>query len=184
MMKVNYLFKRVFFLSALVGSLMFSVSCDRGDDYKREEDTSETDIRANQNAQEGQYDEDENEAMYPEEKVLDDTNLDNDQPLETGSAISLIEKRELLALLMRQKTEMMYRIEELSSQAQNQDTASVISGDIDKLRTYVDQLDDEITKVRVATPNDMQEVGKSAQAIIKASGALMQNAVMRIDRGY
>lgn len=184
MMKVNYLFKRIFFLPTLIGSLVLSVSCDRGDNYKREDDT-ETDIRADQNSsdsQEGQYDE--NEAKYPEEKVLDNTNLDNDQPLETGAAISLIEKRELLASLMRQKTEMMYRIEELSSQSQNQDTASVISGDVDKLRTYVDQLDDEITKVRVANPNNMQQVGESAQAVIKASGTLMQSAVMRIDRGY
>ena len=185
MMKVNYWFKQTFLLPMLIGSLVLSVGCDRGDNYKRENGTSETDIRADQssgNDQESQYDE--NEAEYPEEKVLDDTNLDSDQPLETGAAISLIEKRKLLASLMRQKTEIMYRIEELSSQSRNQDTASVISGDIDKLRTYLDQLDDEITKVRVANPNDMQQVEESAQAAIKASGALMQSAVMRIDRGY
>ena len=184
MMKVNYWFKQTFFLPVLIGSLILSTSCDRGDNYKQENDQSETDIRANQSSgsQEGQYNED--EAMYPEEKVLDNTNLDSDKPMETGSAISLIEKRELLATLMRQKTEIMYRIEELSSQSQNQDTATVVGGNVDKLRTYLDQLDDEITKVRAADPNNMQEVGESAQAAIKASGALMQSSVMRIDRGY
>ena len=184
MMKVNYWFKQTFFLPALIGSLILSTSCDRGDNYKRESDQSETDIRANQSSdsQEGQYNED--EAMYPEEKVLDNTNLDSDKPMETGSAISLIEKRELLATLMRQKTEITYRIEELSSQSQNQDTATVVGGNIDKLRTYLDQLDDEIAKVRAANPNNMQEVGESAQAAIKASGVLMQSSVMRIDRGY
>ena len=183
-MIVNHLCKQIFCISLLVYGLAFLIGCDRGDDYKRENTsiTDDTDVdQNNDNMEVDRYDED--EAEYPEEKVLDETNLDSEKPLETGTAISLIEKRELLASLMRQKTEIMYRIAELSEQSR-QNPTTVIRGDIDKLQVYLEKLDKEITKVRAASPNDMQAVGESAKAAIKASGALMQSSVMRIDRGF
>ncbi len=123
---------------------------------------------------------------YPSDMVKDETNLapGDNMPMEIGGITSSLEKQQLLALLMRQKTNMAYRIEELEDMPGDATDNTVVRGDIDKLRLYIDKLDQEIVDVRKAQPESMMEATESALGAIKGAGALMQSSVMRIDRGF
>ena len=137
--------------------------------------------------QEGQADAtDSTGNAYPRDEVKEETNLEEDDtmPMEVGEAASAIEKQQLLALLMRQKTDMLYRIEELENTPADDTDNTVVEGDLDKLRLYVEKLDQEIVDVRKASPGAMKAATESALGAIKGAGALMQSAVMRIDRGF
>ena len=131
-------------------------------------------------------DSDNNQNDYPSNMVKDDTNLDpgDNMPMDIGAAVSAIEKQQLLALLMRQKTNMHYRIEELKNMPGDAFDNTVVRGDIDKLRKYMTTLDQEIVNVRMARGGAMEEVSEAALGTIKAAGALMQSSVIRIDRGF
>lgn len=148
-----------------------------GEDYKGENEAAEaTDSTNTANA-------------YPRDEVRDDTNLEAedaeyDLPIEAGEAVSLMEKRKILALLRRQKTSVLDRIEELEDLPGDASDNTVVRGDIDKLRLYVDKLDKEIVDVRKANAGSMQAAAKSALAAVKGAGALMQTPNMRIDRGF
>ena len=129
---------------------------------------------------------DSGENAYPNDMVKEETNLaeGDNMPMEVAEVTSAIEKQELLALLMRQKTNMSYRIEELENLPTNASDNTVVQGDIDKLRLYLDKLDQEIVDVRKASAGSMKEATESALGAIKGAGALMQSSVIRIDRGF
>ena len=148
------------------------VQCgNEGEDYKGAQEAGATDSTG---------------SAYPRDKVVDETNLEegDTMPMEIGGATSTIEKQELLALLMRQKTDILYRIEELQAAPGDASDNTVVQGDVDKLRLYVDKLDQEIVGVRKAQADSMKEATESALGAIKGAGALMQSTVMRIDRGF
>ena len=125
-------------------------------------------------------------AGYPTEKIADETNLEEDDnmPMETTEVTSSIKKQQLLALLMRQKTDMSYRIDELENAPGSPANNTVVQGDIDKLRLYVEKLDQEIVDVRKAQTGSMKEATESALGAIKGAGALLQSTVIRVDRGF
>lgn len=79
---------------------------------------------------------------------------------------------------------MTYRIEELEKLPTDASNNTVVQGDVDKLRLYIEKLDLEIVDVRKASPGSMTEVAESALGAIKGAGALMQSTVMRVDRGF
>lgn len=124
-------------------------------------------------------------AGYPSDKVQEETNLEEgDDPMEVSEITSSLEKQKLLALLMRQKMDMSYRIEELANAPGNSADNTVVQGDIDKLQLYMDKLDQEIVDIRKAPTGSMKEATESALGAIKGAGALLQSTVMRIDRGF
>jgi len=123
---------------------------------------------------------------YPEDKVLDNTNLDDRQPLELSKEFETVEKRILIASLMRQRNDLEYRIREIKTAA---DTTinpypAPPAGDLEQLKTYVDNIDKEIAKVRNTPSENLAEVEETALAAIKGAGALLQSSYMRIDSGF
>jgi hypothetical protein len=123
---------------------------------------------------------------YPEDKVLENTNLDNRQPLELSKEFETIEKRILLASLMRQRNDLQYRIREIKTAA---DTAinpypAPPAGDLEQLQTYVDNIDKEIANVRNTPSDRLADVEETALATIEGAGALLQSPYMRIDSGF
>ena len=172
-------FKSSYYTVALLASMLLLTQCGgQGEDYKQEEDAVATSSNGTDSSSTG--------SNYPPDKVLEETNIDDedDAPLEIGEVTSVLEKRKLLASLMRQKTDMAHRIQELKNLPGDASDNTVIQGDIDKLRTYINKLDQEIVDVRKAEAGSIEEVSESALAAIKGAGALMQSSVMRIDRGF
>ncbi|MEQ9442093.1 MAG: hypothetical protein RIG62_23840 [Cyclobacteriaceae bacterium] len=145
-------------------------SCDRGEDYKQNDDASSA-----------EYNED--EAMYPEEKVQDDTNLEDGDPLSMEGGSENIEKRILMASLLRQKTDIEDRIREMKMQPVSVDASSP-AGNLNELEGYVAQLDKEITQVRRTPDNRLSQIQKSAMSTIEEAGALLQTTYIRVDRGF
>jgi hypothetical protein len=177
---MNTLFNRVSLVATwLVGGLLIGCG-EPNQDYKNDNDDQSAEIIADD---QGATD---NPNAYPRDKVLDETNLEEDDylPMEIGEATTLIEKRKLMALLIRQKNDMEERINELENMPGDASDNTVVQGDIDKLRLYLDKLDLEITKVRKVQAGSMEEVSESALGAVKGAGALMQSSVMRIDRGF
>lgn len=174
---MNKLFNHPFFTAIALASLLLFTRCGGyGEDYMEGDDeAAATDSVAS-------------DVAYPRDEVREETNLEADGdyslPMEMGEAASRIEKKEILALLLRQKTDMMYRIEELEALPSDASDNTVVRGDIDKLRTYIGKLEAEIVDVRKAKVGSMPEVAESALAAVKGAGALMQSSVMRIDRGF
>lgn len=171
---MNNSFRSPYALLVVVLSLALFFRCgEGGSDYKENEDeeTATTDSAGN---------------AYPRDMVKEETNLEADDamPMEIGGITSSLEKQQLLALLMRQKTDMTYRIEELQRMPGDASDNTVVRGDIDKLRTYIAKLDEEIVDVRKAQAGAMEEATESALGAIKGAGALMQSNVIRIDRGF
>ena len=171
----------------MVGGLL--ISCGEPDqDYKNDDDDRSAEIIADDQAAAGDRQNvgDSSQNDYPRDKVQEETNLEEDDylPMELGEATSLIEKRKLMALLIRQKNDMEERINELENMPGDASDNTVVQGDIDKLRLYLDKLDLEILKVRKVQAGSMKEVSESALGAVKGAGALMQSSVMRIDRGF
>ena len=167
----NFLTIRYHVLALSLITLLF-VQCDgEKEGYKGERAAGATDSTGN---------------AYPRDMVQEDTNLEpeDDMPMEVSQISSTIDKQKLLALLMRQKTDMRYRIEELEAAPGDASDNTVVQGDMDKLRLYVDKLDQEIVNVRKAQAGSMKEAAESALGAIKGAGALMQSTVIRVDRGF
>ena len=171
----------------MVGGLL--IGCGEPDqDYKNDDDDRSAEIIADDQAAAGDRQNvgDSSQNDYPRDKVQEETNLEEDDylPMELGESTSLIEKRKLMALLIRQKNDMEERINELENMPGDASNNTVVQGDIDKLRLYLDKLDLEILKVRKVQAGSMKEVSESALGAVKGAGALMQSSVMRIDRGF
>ena len=189
---MNTLLNRVSLVAiGLVGGLLIGCGEPNQDYMNDNADQSDEAIADDQAAAEDQVATDDqattdNPNAYPRDEVLDETNLDEDDylPMEIGEATSLIEKRKLLALLIRQKNDMEERVNELERMPGDASDNTVVQGDIDKLRLYLDKLDLEILKVRKVQAGSMKEVSESALGAVKGAGALMQSSVMRIDRGF
>lgn len=123
---------------------------------------------------------------YPDDMVLEDTNLDGQQPLELSKEFETVEKRILMASLMRQRNDLQYRIREIKTAA---DTTinpypAPPAGDLKQLQTYVDNIDKEIAKVRNTPSDRLADVEETALAAIEGAGALLQSSYMRIDSGF
>ena len=171
---MNNSFRSPYALLTVLLSLALFFRCgEGGSDYKENEgeETATTDSAGN---------------AYPRDMVKEETNLapSDVMPMEIGGITTSLEKQQLLALLMRQKTDMAYRIEELERMPGDASDNTVVQGDIDKLRAYIDKLDEEIVDVRKAQVGAMEGATESALGAIKGAGALLQSSVMRIDRGF
>lgn len=179
---MNIPFNRAFLIAILlVGGLL--VRCgEPNQDYRKDGDDRRADTTTTAANSQNAGDSSQND--YPRDKVQEETNLEDNTPMELGEVTTLIEKRELMALLLRQKNDMEQRINELENQPGNASNNTVVQGDVDKLRLYLDKLDLEIVKVRKAQAGSMGEVSESALGAVKGAGALMQSSVMRIDRGF
>lgn len=180
---MNTLFNRVSFVVVLLIGGLLTGCGEPNQDYKNDDDDRSAEAAADSQVA---TDADNDQNAYPRDEVLDETNLEEDDylPMEIGEMTSLIEKRELMALLLRQKNDMKQRINELEDMPGDASDNTVVQGDIDKLRLYLDKLDLEILKVRKAQAGSMAEVSESALGAVKGAGALMQSSVMRIDRGF
>ena len=168
-----------FILLAFAGLLTYCG--DYGEDYKGEDENETVAAGDSANAANA-YPRD--EVREPEEVNVSAEDDEYELPMETEAAVSLMEKRQILALLRRQKTNMLDRIEELEDLPGDASDNTVVRGDIDKLRLYVDKLDKEIVDVRKADVGSMQAAAESALAAVKGAGALMQTPNIRIDRGF
>ena len=175
---MNHLLKPFLTATVALFAVLLLTQCgDSGEDHMESEGaTASTDSTGN---------------AYPRDKVqdADEVNLsaedgEYDLPMDLGGAVSRIEKRKMLALLMRQKTDLMYRIEELEALPGDASDNTVVEGDIDKMRTYISKLDAEIVGVRKADEGSMKAAAASALAAVKGAGALMQSSVIRIDQGF
>ena len=179
---MNILYRASFAALLLLGGLL--VGCgEPNQDYKNDDDDRSAEATAGGDRQ-AMTASDSSQNDYPRDKVQENTNLEDNNPMEIGAVTSLIEKRELLALLLRQKNDMEQRVSELESMPGNPSNNTVVQGDVDKLRLYLEKLDLEILKVRKAQAGSMTEVSESALGAVKGAGALMQSSVMRIDRGF
>ncbi len=180
---MNTLLHRVSLVAILLISGLLIGCGEPNQDYKNDDDDRSAKAIADDQAA---TDDNRDPNAYPRDEVLDDTNLEEDDylPMETGEVTSLIEKRKLMALLIRQKNDMEERVNELENMPGDASDNTVVQGDIDKLRLYLDKLDLEILKVRKVQAGSMQEVTESALGAVKGAGALMQSSVMRIDRGF
>lgn len=180
---MNTLFNRFTLVAVLLtGGLLIGCG-EPNQDYKKDDDDRSAEVIAD--GQEA-TDADRDPNAYPRDEVREDTNLEEDDyfPMEIGEVTSLIEKRKLMALLLRQKNDMENRINELEDRPGDASDNTIVQGDIDKLRTYIVKLELEIVDVRKARAGAMEEVTESALGAVKGAGALMQSSVMRIDRGF
>ncbi len=173
-MKPISLFSSTYLSAGLVAVALIFSQCGGSGNYKENKDA------ASKTA-----DYDENEAMYPEEKVQNNTNLEDNQPLElNGEGYENLDKKTLLATLNKQKELIEDRMEEMENTPQNDADNSTVEGNIQQLRVYKKKIDDEITKVRNASDDQIAKVSKTAQAAIKGAGAIMQSRRMQLDRGF
>ncbi|MEK6476322.1 hypothetical protein WJR50_02270 [Catalinimonas sp. 4WD22] len=191
-MKSENIFKFLSISSLLVAGVMFFAACDpqpkgpkvgeEGEEPEayglQEEDLPGGDDEAVA-ASESEYNED--SAMYPEEKVLENTNMEDGEPVALSTDVFRLEKQKLLSTLNLHKTELENHIRNLEAKPGDQEDASVLEGNIEKYRTYLGKLDKEIAQVNAAEEDDFEEVVPSAQAAIKGAGALINTRDMRIN---
>lgn len=131
---------------------------------------------------EGEFSEE--EAQYPAEKIREETNLNSNDPLELDTEFMSVAKKMLMATLNGQRTDLEYHIRDLQQSPGNSEDSSILAGNIEKLRLYLEKLDLEMAKVRVADEESFEEVAENAQAAIKGAGALIVSRRMRITQGY
>lgn len=135
-------------------------------------------------ASEGNGEYDEEEAMYPEEKIQEETNLEeDDDPLELDGVLS-VQRKMLIATLNGQRNDLEAYIRTLQQAPGTTEDSSVLEGNVEKLKTYLNKLDLEMAKVRAAEEENFGQVAESAQAAIEGAGALVASRNMRIDQGY
>ncbi|MFP4091145.1 MAG: hypothetical protein ACLFUB_17890 [Cyclobacteriaceae bacterium] len=161
------------------------------DEYPADEDYPRNDVVAGEDneASEVEYGQadtvyDENQAMYPSDKIQEETNLNSNKPMQLDSEFASVQVKKLYATLNRRKTQLENQIRELENMPGNSEDSSVIQGNIEKLKLYREKLDTEIAKVLSLDEENYEEVLESAQAAMKGSGALMQEKDMRIQQGY
>ncbi|WKN46146.1 hypothetical protein [Tunicatimonas pelagia] len=111
----------------------------------------------------------------------EETEVSEEAGLEMKTEFESVEKRVLMASLIRQKTDLEYRIREIQSHPGG---TTPPAGDLGQLKTYVDDISREITKVRQTPDGQLAEVEKTAMAAIEGAGALLQSSYMRIDSGF
>jgi len=121
------------------------------------------------------------DVAYPEDKVIEDTNLDDDKPLELDSEEMSLEKKKLLATLNKQRTELENQIRQLEDMPGNYNDTTTLAGNIEKMKQYLDKLDTEIAQVKEAGEENFDEAAETAQAAIEGAGALMNSKDMRIN---
>ncbi len=119
----------------------------------------------------------EQEAMYPEEKLQQNTNLTDNDPLELQGA-DFLDKKILLATLNRQKTLVGYEIEKLTN------ASGTAQGNLQQLRNTQQQLDQVITQVRAATEGNFGSIENRAQDAIESAGNLIQSNRIQAQQGF
>ncbi|MEM9671522.1 MAG: hypothetical protein ACFB15_29465 [Cyclobacteriaceae bacterium] len=119
-----------------------------------------------------------------DDMVSESTNPDGQQPLELSVEFETVEKRILIASLMRQRNDLQYRIQEIKSAADTTINTASPAGDLEQLQTYVDSIDKEIANVRNTPSENLREAEETAMAAIEEAGALLQSSYMRIDSGF
>ncbi len=182
-MKTLITSKKTILYAVLLASGMLFSQCD-SKNYKEPDDTNnQREVIPGEDQKEGAaYNEE--EAMYPAEKVINNTNLTDNQPLEVEGTFQSIDKDILLSTLNLQKTLVSDRIEALQNAPGNSADSSILQGDVTKLKTYLENLDIVITKVRSANEQNFDEVADLAQGTIKGAGALMQSDRIQIQQGF
>lgn len=126
----------------------------------------------------------EEEAMYPAEKIEEETNLNSNDPLELDAEFMSVAKKMLMSTLNGHRTDLEYHIRELQQTSGNSEDSSVLAGNVEKLKLYLVKLDLEMAKVRAVDEKNFGEVAENAQAAIKGAGALIASRKMRITQGY
>lgn len=127
----------------------------------------------------------EEEAMYPAEKVQQNTSLEDNEPLEMGSKpFWSIDKSILLATLNKHKTEIEYKIQQMGNEQEASNGAISPQASLQELKSYKEDLDEEITRVRMASEADFSEVAESAQETLQNIGTKVVSTYIRIERGF
>jgi hypothetical protein len=168
--------------SFLIAAMMLLVACSRNDEYGTKTEENGEPTEAVYSGADSAYDPE--AAQYPVDKIKQETNLDDNVPLELDSQSESVQKKKLLATLNRHRTNLEKIITDLKKAPGNADNTSTIAGNIEKLEHYQKKIDQEIAKVRAADDSSLEEVAENATAAIKGSGALMQSENIRIQRGY
>ncbi|MDF9800187.1 hypothetical protein OKW21_005450 [Catalinimonas alkaloidigena] len=168
-MKNKNIFKFLSISVLLFSVMLMGAACDSNPDNNAEDNS----------LGEAEYDED--SAMYPEEKVMDSTNLADGQPVDLNTGVFRLDKQKLLSTLNLHKTELENQVRALEAKPGDQSDESVIEGNIEKYKTYLEKLDREIAQVNAADEENFSEVVPSAQAAIKGAGALINTRDMRIN---
>lgn len=173
-MKSKNIFKFLSISSILMSVMLIGAACDS-------ENRSEDESQYPGITDEEEYNYTEGSAKYPDEKVMDSTNLADGQPVDLNTGVFRLDKQKLLSTLNLHKTELENHIRNLEAEPGDQEDASVLEGNVEKYRTYLDKLDKEIAQVNAAEEDDFEEVVPSAQAAIKGAGALINTRDMRIN---
>lgn len=126
----------------------------------------------------------EEEAMYPAEKVQQNTNLENNKPLEMDKPFWSIDKSILLATLNKHKTEIEYKIQQMGNEQGASNETMSPQASLQELKSYKEELDEEITRVRMASEANFSEVAESAQETLQNIGAKVASTYIRIERGF
>ena len=168
--------------SFLIVATIVLAACSRNDEYgtKAEESSEPTDAAYSE--ADSAYDPE--AAQYPIDKIKQETNLDDNMPLELDSQSESVQKKKLLATLNRHRTNLEKTIADLKKEPGNTEDATTIAGNLEKLELYRNKIDQEIANVRAASDSTLEKVAENAMAAIKGSGALMQSENMRIQQGY
>lgn len=164
--------KRASLLTLMIAAPLFFYQCGGSDEEGASSEKADT---ASFN---------EEEAMYPAEKVQENTNLTDDEPLEMGKPFWSIDKSILLATLNKHKTEIQYKIEELESSPVSGAGTGASQASPQELKSYVEQLDEAITNVRMASEANFPQVAESAQEVIQTIGGKLVSSYLRIERGF
>lgn len=195
-MKTISFFKRTFFFSLIVAVPLIFSHCGGSEDYKENEGNEninegtreENQVRESQGgstSNKGNASRFEQETGYPEDKVQENTNLTDNKPLELKTdEFQSLDKRILLATLNRQKTLVEYRIKEMKSGGSDITEGATTAENEQQLQTALQQLDQEIVKVRSASAEELDQVAESAQAAIKVVGERMESDRMQIQLGF
>ncbi|WPP48497.1 hypothetical protein [Catalinimonas niigatensis] len=154
------------------------------DEGNRAEGQSENSAQKNQENDVAAGEFSEEEAMYPAEKIEEETNLNSNDPLELDAEFMSVSKKMLMSTLNGHRTDLEHHIRELQQTPGNSEDSSVLAGNVEKLRLYLKKLDIEMAKVRGVDEENFGEVAESAQATIQGAGALIASRRMRITQGY
>lgn len=206
-MKSRNIFKSFPIFSLLLSFILIFGACDRNDTYGTksgeegeepeayglqeddlpggEEDPASEDNQINTAEGETQKmaSDAEGSADYPEEKIQEDTNLKDGEPLELSGSMN-IQKKILIATLNGQRNDLEAYMRNLKQAPGSTEDSSILQGNVEKLKAYLDKLDLEMAKVRAVGEENFEEVAESAQGAIEGAGALIVSREMRITEGH
>ncbi len=195
-MKTRNILKHLSMLALSVFAFFFLAACDSGPSHGpkvgeegeepeayglQKEDLPGGEAKKTGNSADSEYNE--NEAMYPADKVQQNTGLEDDKPLELDGPLVLQQKK-LMAMLNHQKTDLETEIRNLEAQPGNSENASTMAGNVEKMRSYAKKLDKEMAQVYGSNENNFEEVAETAQAAIEGAGALIASRNMRISESF